>query len=523
MLQIYLLAVLSGLLCWLGWPTIGFFPLLWVGFVPQLIGIKTIMNSELKRKAIHLFFLVFIAHLLWIGLSLKWVHTTSPKTYFIAIFLESFSLAFAMTLLSFFRKRTNNFLIGLFFISAFLFVEYINQNWMAGTPYFVLGNGYGMHPWLIQFYEFSGVEGGTFLTLLINVLIWVSWDSWKEKHSLKRLVLALAICFLPFLISPILNHGISQNDKSIKVGALHTYMETYTETSHKEPSIVVKNLWKQSERSGISDLELLVWPETIISNLGWIHNLSNDKAYQSIEKQIKEYPDLTICAGGYAFSVVAKDKVDAYSVRDEARGFNYTSHNVAVSFNASGRIPARSKAVFIPFQERIPFLDQLPFLRNFADLVGANTMVSFYEHGQEIHKTAKGKKYVPMLCFESIYPLNMAHYSNQADLLLILSNEYWNMDLSGSDQYMYTHVGMAIQSRTPIIRSCNSGISVILDKNGNILAKKKGKDTGLLKAEVNLKSDETFYEKIAGLFYGIGLILYPGLLVFGLFGRFRKS
>ncbi len=514
--SIYLFAILSGILLWLGWPNIGWFPFLFVGLVPFFLGLESIIDSSVKFKWLHLFILTFITHFIWSGISITYLYNTSPKTYFIVIIVQSFTLALGVFTLGMFNKFRSKYLVGIYVIGTFMSVEYLNQNWMIGSPYFVLGNGLGMYPSLIQFYEFVGVEGGTLLILLLNVFAWIAISNIKSKRSFQLPVILFVISVLPFVLSPFFKVDEESSKKQFKVAALHTYMETYTEEGHKDPSLVIDSLWKMSVVDDLSDIELMVWPETIISNLGWIHNISNEKAYQTIEGRLSEFPRLSICTGGYGFSVVGEDKIDAYSVKDESRNFHYTSHNVALTMSSTGRWPVRSKAIFIPFQERIPFLDQFPFLRNFADVVGSNTMISYYEHGDDIHKTSGGKKYAPILCFESVYPLLMADLGKQSDLILILSNEFWNKDLRGSDQYMTYHTGMAIQSRTPIVRSCNSGISVIIDRNGNVLAKKRGKDTGILKSSITLKQDETFYEKISGLFYTLSLIVFPVLFLFGL-------
>jgi apolipoprotein N-acyltransferase len=88
---------------------------------------------------------------------------------------------------------------------------------------------------------------------------------------------------------------------------------------------------------------------------------------------------------------------------------------------------------------------------------------------------------------------------------------------------MFNHIAIAIQSRTPIIRSSNSGISVIIDRRGNIIESRKGSDVGVISAVLNKKTDQTFYEKIAGVFYGLSTFLFFVLIVLGLFMRFFKS
>jgi apolipoprotein N-acyltransferase len=519
------LAILSGILMFLGWPTFGIFPLLFVGIVPLFFALEKLEEGFGKWKFPLLLVTIFIAHFVWIGVSLRWVHVTSPKTYYIAITLESLSIALALLPYFLIKKQLGDKMKWVFFLVAWMAVEYFNQHWMMGAPYFALGSGFGMYPQLIQLYEFIGIEGGTLFLLLSNVFFFTLIKAIFQKKVEKANIIALSIALSPFVLS--LFFSMSEEKESSKdrihIAALHTYQETYTTETHNHPEKVVDGLYNLSSKSDLNQFELICWPETVISNMGWLNGLINENAYKSLYAKLDQHKDLSICTGGYGFSLAKDGPNDPYSRLDEARGFYFQAHNVAVTINKTGRWPIRSKEIFIPFQERIPFLKEMPFLRNFADVVGANETVSYYEYGDNLHKTLKGNIFVPVLCFESIYPVRMAENAKDANFVTILANEFWNKDLSGSDQYMFNHIAIAIQSRTPIIRSSNSGISVIIDRRGNVIERRKGSDVGVISAVLNKKTDQTFYEKIAGVFYGLSTFLFFVLIVLGLFLRFFKS
>jgi len=519
------LAILSGILMFLGWPTLGIFPLLFVGLVPLFFALEKLEEGFGKWKFALLPITVFIFHYIWMGFSLRWLHVTSPKTYFIAITLESLSIALAVIPFFLIKKQFGDKFKWLFFLVAWMALEYFNQYWMMGAPYFVLGSGFGMYPQLIQVYEFIGIEGGTLFVLLSNIFFFSLIKQVLHRKVTKASVIGLAIAICPFVFSLFfsLNEEKESSKNRIHVAALHTYQETYTAETHSHPEKVVDGLYGLSSKSDLNKFELICWPETVISNMGWLNGLINENAYKSLYAKLDQHEDLSICTGGYGFSLAKDGPNDPYSKLDEARGFYFQAHNVAVTINKTGRWPIRSKEIFIPFQERIPFLKEMPFLRNFADVVGANETVSYYEYGDNLHKTLKGNIFVPVLCFESIYPVRMAENAMDANFVTILANEFWNKDLSGSDQYMFNHIAIAIQSRTPIFRSSNSGISAIIDRRGNVLERRKGRDVGVISAVLNKKTDQTFYEKIAGVFYGLSTFLFFALIIFGLFLGFFKS
>jgi apolipoprotein N-acyltransferase len=248
------------------------------------------------------------------------------------------------------------------------------------------------------------------------------------------------------------------------------------------------------------------------------------RTFDSIKRYfLKNTNELSVCFGGFGFSLDPEGQNNPYSRFEKSRNFYYRTHNVAVTINKDGLYSLRGKEIFVPFQERIPFLETLPVMEEFADVVGTNAMVSSYENSRTVHKTMLGKKFVPVLCYESIFPLKMAEFASESDFLVVLANEFWNKNLNGSEQYLCSNVAMAIQSRTAILRSSNSGISAIIDQDGKVLVRKKGRNAGIIHASISKKQDFTFYELIAGIFYKISLIVYLGLLIITIFRSVTKT
>lgn len=514
--QSFGLSILSGLLMNFGWPDNDFYLLLFIGLIPLLFAIEKIDQINSKWKIIFLFIVVFIGHIVWTGLSLRWLHETSPKTYQIAIIIDALTLSVILSPLFFIRKYLGDRFKWIYFVVAWMTMELFNQYWMLGAPYFILGGGLGKAPELIQFYEFIGIEGGSLFLLVTNLAGFVLIKKAIQRESLKKPMILLGIGMFPFLASLLMNseEGQVKNGK-IKVVAVHSFLDTYHDDSHKHPERSVERLWELTSKTDLKDVDLVLWPETIISNMGWLNNIVNEGAYKSLSDKLIDQPHLSVCLGGYGFSLSKDGADDPYSAFDEKRKFYYQAHNVAITMNSGSIWPIRSKEIFIPFQERIPFLETMPFLKKFADIVGANTMVSPYDKGTNVHRTIKGNKFVPVLCFESTYPMRMADNSQESDFIAILANENWNKDLSGSEQYLFSNVGIAIQSRTSIVRSSNSGISAIINGHGEIIGRRKGNNTGVISSSINPKEDITFYESISGFIYWLSAIIVIGSILFG--------
>lgn len=504
-----LFPVLSGVMMLLGWPPNTLILLLFVGLVPLFYSLELIQQLPGKRAYVLFFGTQLIAHLIWIAVSMKWLASTSPQSYLTGILIESTVLALGLTPTVWFAKNWGQTRAFLFFSSAWMSVEYLNQQWMFGTPYFTLGSGFGMHPSWVQHYEFIGIEGGSFWVLTVNFLWYKTISRFLKKEVwTKSLLFASAIWLIPIGISWLMYNTEILGEKK-KVAVLHTFVKPNQLEFTNYPEHMTERLFQNSKPALDANSELIIWPEVIVNNLGWLSNITQEKAFVSIYKSIEKYPATTICTGGYGFSIAPQElHGDPYTSYDSVYKYHYLTHNIALSISYGERAPIRSKEVFVPFQERIPMLKEFPFMENLADMVGSDSKISYYPNGVEVHKTKSGWLYAPILCYESIFPLKMNEKAESSDLISISANEFWNTDLSGSEQYLYNNVLIAIQNRIPIAKSSNSGASGIIDKKGNILKMKIGRDTGILIQEVALKDGSTVYASLSGSFYFIAVLTF---------------
>ena len=88
--------IISGLLMAFGWPNYGIAPFLFVGLIPLFLAFDEIDKISGKSKYFALFFANFLAHFIWLVISLKWLGTTSPQSFLTAISIESLSLSLAL-------------------------------------------------------------------------------------------------------------------------------------------------------------------------------------------------------------------------------------------------------------------------------------------------------------------------------------------------------------------------------------------------------------------------------------------
>src|ERR1022692_2960187 len=70
-----LLSILSGLLLWIAWPPTPYSTfLLFLGFVPMLVAMENIIESNYAKKGRKIFRITFLGFFIWNTLCIYWVY-----------------------------------------------------------------------------------------------------------------------------------------------------------------------------------------------------------------------------------------------------------------------------------------------------------------------------------------------------------------------------------------------------------------------------------------------------------------
>lgn len=527
LVNIFLLPVLAGILLLLAWPNMGVFPLLFIGLIPLFFVVEQFSKLDLKYRLLGVFsFLIF--HIVWLSYSVRWFHDSSPKSYWVGIIFSGLILVlFMIPVLAFSSNIKQVKLRALFFVSAWMTMEYFNQQWMVSTPYFSLGSGFGMSPKIIQHFEFIGVEGGSLWVLISNLVFFLTIQNWKNTKKRKNnLILAFSIVLIPILISASVMYRprMESGDKKLNVAVLHSYFDPHLKIYNDSPNVIVSKLFTKSAKFLDQNTDILIWPEVALANVGWLNNSMNEVFFSELKVRAKKFPNLNYCIGGIGFTLYKMGQDDSYARVIADKSYKYQTHNVALSISNDGKFQIRSKKNFVPFQERIPFIKTFPFFKKFADYVGSNIMFSYYDFGVNEHALNSGIRYAPLLCYESIYPLFMSEMALDSDFFIVMANEYWNNNMDGSEQYLHNNIAMAIQNRKYILRSSNNGVSAIIDPYGNILKSVEGKNETVIKESLSIELNKsTLYASIQGVFYYLSIFGFSLFSIISLLLRSKKQ
>jgi apolipoprotein N-acyltransferase len=77
------------------------------------------------------------------------------------------------------------------------------------------------------------------------------------------------------------------------------------------------------------------------------------------------------------------------------------------------------------------------------------------------------QKIGPIICYESVFGSFVAGYvKNGAEALFIITNDGWWKNTNGYKQHLYYASLRAIETRRPVARSANTGVSCLIDIRG---------------------------------------------------------
>ncbi|MCO5259090.1 MAG: hypothetical protein M9916_03010 [Crocinitomicaceae bacterium] len=485
-----------------------------VDLTPLFLGVYLICKNN-KIKWYYLLLFIYLFKLVLVFCQMFWLKDVTFDTFYLAVFTHSFFFVLILTPSVLLLRAKNKMFIMYYIIATWMVFEYLMQNFPLLSPFYLLGTTIGDHPFLIQSYSLIGVEGGSLWILLTNFFVFKLILALKNKTSFKKSFLQLIIVFFaPIIVGQVYQLLITNKDANkIEVAALHVHFNPVNYNYALHPDEVIDSLWNLSK--GVSkDAQLMVWPETVITSLGWFSEFDKNPYVDSLQKKLITHPNLTLVFGANLYSV-GNDSSDQQLNYDPQNNYYYYVHNLAFSLSSEKSIVYRSKEVFVPFQEQIPYVNFFPILKKLITVVGNPNYYAELKNDMDVHRLLNGGTYSPLLCYEICYPIFTAQMSDDAGFIVLSGNEHWNTSENGSRIYYNILKAIAAQNACPIVKSSNNGVSAIIDGNGYTMAKKAFDDTGIISAKINLREKSTFYSYIAGYTSVLALLALPILIFKG--------
>jgi len=148
----------------------------------------------------------------------------------------------------------------------------------------------------------------------------------------------------------------------------------------------------------------------------------------------------------------------------------------------------------------VPFGEYLPLKRIFGALglkalVDARGGFGVGDHPGPI-AAAGAPPFAPLICYEAIFPDEVAEASEGARWLLQVTNDAWFGTSIGPLQHLAQARIRAIETGLPLLRAANTGVSAVIGPRGEMLASLGLGEGGILDARLPAKIDPPVYARI---------------------------
>ncbi|HLG03777.1 MAG TPA: apolipoprotein N-acyltransferase [Bacteroidia bacterium] len=528
--KLFLLSFLSAALLTAAWPPWGFAPLLFVAFVP-LILIQQTISADNRLRARHLFFYAYLAFVAWNAFTTWWIWFASPGGAMMAILANSLLMALTFLLFHKVRRALPERFSSFSLLPVWISFEYFHLDWDLTWPWLTLGNGFADMHSLIQWYDCTGVFGGTAWILLLNVLV---ADLIMHRNTLLRPVKSKIVYlsalgflfFIPIAISLFRYYRFdvhADTVKAIDVVVVQPNVDPYRKFGENFQEQLNQILAIAGEKTD-SSTDYVVLPETALTEDLWEHAMQHSWSIKRLQEFRANFPRLSIVSGATTGKEYFPGEMPSSTARKYAKANAwYDIFNAAFQVDGRAEIPLYHKSKLVPGVERMPFPKYMKFFEKFAIDMGGSRGSLGIQDERTVFYSPQGTGIAPVICYESVYGEYVGQYiRNGADFIFIITNDGWWGDTPGYKQHLLYGRLRAIETRKSIARSANTGISCFIDQRGDIHQPLGWWIPGAIRQKITSTSGQTFYTRHGDYLGTIMWWLASGLVLWTILKLFKR-
>ena len=508
------LSLLSGLLLGIPRAMPEVFFLVFIAWVP-LLALEKRLQSHPNPYLV--FNHALAGFILWNILGTWWVIRSQPLGGILIILANALVQALVFWAASRIRAR-----LRIPFIFPFVFLwlgyEHFHLSWDLAWPWLNLGNTLAAAPKLIQWYEFTGVRGGSLWILLTNlaaVEIYLLYRGEKLKAIFPHAFLTILLFLVPAWFSDQIYRSTEVQGETVNIAMIQPNLDPYTEKfSPDQYAKHLKAFYRTAESIIDNQTDYLFGPETLIVEQIDEEDPESSPYYRQLIKFSENHPELNILIGVHSYRKLDTGNVPPGSRFNEKEQYYYEAFNTALFLTPGAAPQYYHKTRLVPLFERMPFVQYLHFLGKYSLELGGYTGTYSNRQKSSIFSLADGDtKILPILCFESIFgPYCARELPTEKSFIAMITNDGWWKGTPGYQHHFSFSPVRAIETRRDMVRVANTGISAIINFRGEVIARTSWWEKAVLKGKVHLRKGQTFFARYGDL-TGRFSIICGGMLI----------
>ncbi len=427
---------------------LGFAPWHHAWLVIVLLACQLSLLDSLSSKQTYAAWLLF--GLGFFGVGLLWtshsIHVfggmPEPFAMSLALLLALYcSCLLVLPLLIFKRlKRDSRLYYVTVFPSLWLIGEALRSTVFTGFPWLLIGYAHSQS-FLKGWFAIGSTYLVTWISLSISGLLY--WVCKKQVSRLHRLQLGLTITLiggLSVLLTQI--HWTHPTEKQLAVTLVQGNTDVDIKWQQDHAMEIFEHYWQLTE-SHLQTNRLIIWPETALT----IPTPFSNALLSSLEEKAQTN-QATLLIGVPHFYTSEQKFSNRLQMLGVHQGLYEKSH-------------------LLPFGDYIPLEKYLEPILNWLKLP-----MSDFQAGQPlIAPLPMGDwKFAPSICYEIAFANPMKHISELSDFIVTVSNDGWFGKTIGPWQHFQIAAVRALENGRPVLRATNTGVTGIINADGQILA-----------------------------------------------------
>jgi len=446
-----MLAIASGILIALSFPNPGLSFLAWIALIPLLIAMEGSSPRAAFRIGLTCGITAYAFILYWLNIvfthygHLPW-SVSIPVYLLLVLWLALFYG------LSTFIARLGE-LVGIkaaFTLPvAWVAFDFIRSFLFSGFAWAMLGHSQYRTLPLIQIADLAGVYGITLLIVLANIVLHRALRAvsgagvpYPVKSAVVILILLIGTLFYGFNS---LNGSETHHSKPLRIALIQGNISQDVKWSPEFRERTIDTYIRLTREASTGGVDLIVWPESAVPFF------FQDEPIQATRiRGLARELNACLLFGSPAH---------------ELRNGKSTFLNSAFLLSPRGETIGRAdKLHLVPFGEYVPLGSILTFINKIVVGIG-----DFAPGERAVPLDMGSTKLGIQVCYEVIFPeLARQYVQAGARVLVAITNDAWFGRSSAPYQHLAISTFRAIETRTPLIRAANTGVTAIIDQNGYI-------------------------------------------------------
>ena len=376
--------------------------------------------------------------------------------------------------------------------TALEWVHEMLATYALGFPWFALGYSQWNLPQIIQTASFAGAGGVSFLVAFAGISVGYAFATPHLKRGVVQLLLAAAVFLGAYGCGAwVLARQPAHSLLSLRAAVLQPNINQYKKWSVQFETEILDTITKMGAQLTDKRLMLAVWPESVTPG------------------PVQQEPYLSLMQGvaqaSGAWQLAGSNRAE--------KGKQFVS---AFLFSPTEkRLSHYDKTHLVPFGEYIPFEKTVRQILPNVDVLGELGSFSAGAWEQPLLKMDH-LSFGQTICYESVFSRLWKEQAKAgARFFVNITNDAWFFDTDAPYQHLAVAVLRAAETRRPVLRAANTGISAIIASTGEILAQAKLNTEDILIADVplQLNNSESFYVRWGDWFAWLCAAIYFTILI----------